>query len=259
MKINDGSASATETTYQCRPDIPLKVEISSSMISGGVVMWGENNPQNTVTLNAVVEGSNSIDRMLFHWWTEGSSGHILTPQPQTSPEVAVTFTAEHGSDFSVSVNVTQGTRTPSTASITVRTVAKPSGGECTLYPSSGQPLATRFAFKCSGWQSNMGTNLTYLVTYQKATGQQQIVAEQVQPSGENVTIALGVFPLSSYNLSVLVQDTFSAQVKLPPVNLTLSPSGVAPLDPIQAPTPICDACCKLRSSLNRTLDVKVSL
>ena len=97
------------------------------------------------------------------------------------------------------------------------TASPPTGGTCSITPSSGISLKTDFNLSCSGWKSD-SIPLSYLIQYQLKTGFYNVLYKGVNSSIISL-LPPGKLPDYAVKIIVTVTDTYGASA--PPVNLSV--------------------------------------
>ena len=143
------------------------------------------------------------------WQRRQDLGKLISTPLNSSSIVIKEDTLRSGQRYRLEVSVQTSNHVSATSAREIATATAPSGGNCTVTPSTGISLETEFNFSCDNWKSD-AKPLTYQFQYQLENGLFSIIYHGTNESIISRLLTGNSSNMFAVKLVVVVADTNGA-------------------------------------------------
>lgn len=197
-------------------------------------------PSVKLSIESTCEGSQCLDISSYHWilyqgdksnpivWKQSNDLHLMTSTlPNSSRIVIKENSLNSGINYRLAVLVSNGDGFTGISVYDFSTSLPPTGGKCTIEPSSGIALITYFSLSCSGWASS-NIPLSYQFQLQLYNGLTSLVYHGLNTSVESLLPSTGDLSQNfTLKLNVTVTDGNGASATY--ANLSVQVGLIVPI------------------------------
>lgn len=197
-------------------------------------------PSVKLSIESTCEGSQCLDISSYHWilyqgdksnpivWKQSNDLHLMTSTlPNSSRIVIKENSLNSGINYRLAVLVSNGDGFTGISVYDFSTSLPPTGGKCTIEPSSGIALITYFSLSCSGWTSS-NIPLSYQFQLQLYNGLTSLVYHGLNTSVESLLPSTGDLSQNfTLKLNVTVTDGNGASATY--ANLSVQVGLIVPI------------------------------